>query len=52
MRSDPTGLQMWIKIGNPNACHRIITNMLLFTLDVCNKLEAEYWADWGTLLGV
>ena len=26
--------------------------MLLFTLDICNKLDAEYWADWGTLLGV
>ena len=26
--------------------------MLLYTLDVCNKLEAEYWAEWGTILGV
>ena len=52
LRSEPTKLEMWITYGNPNRSHRDVTAMLLYTLDVCNKLEAEYWADWGTILGV
>ena len=52
LRSDPAKLDMWMNEKNPNRSHRDVTAMLLYTLDVCNKLEAEYWADWGTILGV
>lgn len=53
LRREPTGLEMWKTVsgGNPNAKHREITSMLLFAMDTCTKLEAEFWADWGTLLG-
>lgn len=52
LRSKPTGLEMWKTVGQANGKHRDITHMLLYTMDICNELEIEYWAEWGTILGV
>lgn len=52
LRREPTGLEMWKVVGNPNQKHREITAMLIYSLDKCSALGAEGWADWGTLLGV
>jgi hypothetical protein len=52
LQAERVGFEMWVDIGNPNKNHRIILQMLLHTLDVCESIDIDYWADWGTLLGV